>query len=91
MVLIRGSIVLDDYPLPLNSQVVQPLIRLRLSLHAESSSIQLSSTSLAMSRLQEDQVDLYEPGTTKKGVYTWHLVYHIDSIADSATIADNLI
>ena len=89
----RGSMIRGDYPLPLNSQVVQPLIRLRLSLHAESSSIQLSSTSLAMSRLQEGQVDIYEPGTVRERAYIRGIssIYHTDSIVDSATIADNLI
>ena len=54
-----------------------------------------SSTSLAMSRLQEGQVDLYEPGTVRERAYMRGIssIYHTDSMVDldPATIADNLI
>ena len=46
-----------------------------------------------MSRLQEGQVDLYEPGTIQERAYMRGIssIYHTDSIIDSTTIADNLI
>ena len=53
----------------------------------------LSSTSLAMSRLREGQVDLYEPGTVRERAYMRGIssIYHTDPISDPATTADNLI
>ena len=53
----------------------------------------LSSTSLAMSRLQEGQVDIYEPGTVRERAYMRGIssIYHTDSIVDSATITNSLI
>ena len=55
----------------------------------------LSSTSLAMSRLQDGQVDMYEPGTVRERAYMRGIssIYHTDSMVDldPATIADNLI
>ena len=46
-----------------------------------------------MSRLQEGQVDIYEPGTIWERAYMRGIssIYHTDSIVDSATIADSLI
>ena len=46
-----------------------------------------------MSRLQDGQVDMYEPGTVRERAYMRGIssIYHTDSIVDSATIADSLI
>ena len=45
------------------------------------------------SRLQEGQVDIYEPGTVRERAYMCGIssIYYTDSIVDSATIADSLI
>ena len=55
----------------------------------------LSMTSLAMSRLRDGQVDMYEPGTVRERAYIRGIssIYHTDSMVDldPATIADNLI
>ena len=53
----------------------------------------LSSTTIAVSRLQGSQTDIYEPGTIRERAYMRGIssIYKTDSIEEPATIADNKV